>query len=173
RGTAIPLRPRRRVALPAGRTEVQLMDRAPIELRIKRQDTPTSTPRWEEFSVPWQPGMNVILCLMEIRRNPVTRQGRPTTPLHWEASCLEEVCGSCTMLVNGRPRQACSTLTDKLEGKVVILEPLTKFPVVRDLVVDRSPMFDALKRVKGWIPIDGSHDLGPGPRRSPGGAGVS
>jgi succinate dehydrogenase / fumarate reductase iron-sulfur subunit len=44
---------------------------------------------------------------------------------------------------------------------------LTKFPVIRDLQVDRTPMFDALKRVKAWIPIDGSYDLGPGPRLSP------
>lgn len=38
------------------------------------------------------------------------------------------------------------------------------FPVVRDLVIDRSRMFSALKRVKAWIPIDGTYDLGPGPR---------
>lgn len=38
------------------------------------------------------------------------------------------------------------------------------FPVVRDLQVDRSRMFNALKRVKAWIPIDGTYDLGPGPR---------
>src|SRR5438874_4866575 len=142
--------------------------RETIDLRIKRQDNPTSTPRWEEFSVPWQPGMNVILCLMELRRNPVTRQGEKTTPVHWEASCLEEVCGSCTMLVNGKPRQSCAALVDSLGDGPVVLEPLTKFPVVRDLQVDRSPMFDALKRVKAWIPIDGSYDLGPGPRLSPG-----
>ncbi len=38
------------------------------------------------------------------------------------------------------------------------------FPVVRDLQVDRSRMFDSLKKVKAWIPIDGTYDLGPGPR---------
>jgi succinate dehydrogenase / fumarate reductase iron-sulfur subunit len=108
--------------------------------------------------------MNVISCLMEIRKNPVTRDHKPTTPVAWEASCLEEVCGSCTMLVNGRPRQSCAVLVDRLGDGPVVLEPLTKFPVVRDLIVDRAPMFDALKRLKAWIPIDGSYDLGPGPR---------
>jgi len=44
-----------------------------------------------------------------------------------------------------------------------VIEPMGKFPVVRDLAVDRSRMFSALKRIKGWIPIDGTHDLGPGP----------
>src|SRR5689334_11726274 len=138
-----------------------------IELRIRRQDTPSATPRWEEFSVPWQANLNVISCLMEIRKHPVTKAGVATTPVHWEASCLEEVCGSCTMRVNGRPRQSCTALVDALE-KPITLEPLSKFPVVRDLVVDRRPMFDALKQVKAWIPIDGTYDLGPGPRLSAG-----
>ncbi len=140
------------------------MPRTTIELRIRRQDTPTAPPRWEEFSLPWQPNMNVISCLMEIRKRPVTRQGAPTTPVVWDCSCLEEVCGACTMLVNGVPRQSCAALVDRLPEGPITLEPLTKFPVVRDLVVDRQPMFDALARVKAWIPIDGTHDLGPGPR---------
>ena len=49
------------------------MPRQHIELRIRRQDTPTASSRWEEFSIPWQPSMNVISCLMEIRKNPVTK----------------------------------------------------------------------------------------------------
>lgn len=142
------------------------MPRTSIELRIKRQDSPTASPRWEEFSLPYQPSMNVISALMEIRKNPVTKDGAATTPVHWESSCLEEVCGSCTMLVNGKPRQSCTALIDGLGDGVVTLEPLTKFPVVRDLQVDRKPMFDALKRVKAWIPIDGTFGLGAGPRLS-------
>jgi succinate dehydrogenase / fumarate reductase iron-sulfur subunit len=43
------------------------------------------------------------------------------------------------------------------------LEPLTKFPVIRDLSVDRQRLFDDLKRTKCWVPIDGTHDIGPGP----------
>ena len=140
------------------------MSRTTIDLRIKRQDSPSAAARWEEFSLPYRPNMNVISCLMEIRKSPVTRQGGSTSPPAWEASCLEEVCGSCTMRVNGRPRQSCSTLIDRLPEGVVTLEPLSKFQVVRDLIVDRAPMFMALQRVKGWIPIDGTYDLGPGPK---------
>ena len=135
-----------------------------IELRIRRQDRPTAAARWEEFSLPHRPNMNVISCLMEIRKNPVTKQGRTVAPIAWEASCLEEVCGSCTMNVDGRPRQACSALIDRLGSGPITLEPLSKFPVVRDLIVDRKPMFEALKQVRAWIPIDGTYDLGPGPR---------
>jgi succinate dehydrogenase / fumarate reductase iron-sulfur subunit len=140
------------------------MARTTIELRIKRQDTPTARPRWEEFSLPYRPNMNVISCLMEIRKRPVTKQGAKTAPIAWDAACLEEVCGSCTMLVNGRPCQACSQLVDRLDPGPITLAPLTKFPVVRDLQVDRSPMFDALQKVKAWIPIDGTYDLGFGPK---------
>lgn len=140
------------------------MARQTIELRIRRQDRPSAAPRWEEFSLPYRPNMNVVACLMEIQKRPVNRAGQRVDPVAWDCSCLEEVCGACTMVVNGRPRQSCSALVDRLPEGVITLEPLTKFPVVRDLVVDRRPMFESLKKVKAWIPIDGTYDLGPGPR---------
>jgi succinate dehydrogenase / fumarate reductase iron-sulfur subunit len=134
-----------------------------VVLRIKRQNTPTSASYWEEFELAWHPGMNVISSLMEIAANPVTREGKPTTPITYDSNCLEEVCGSCAMLINGRARMACSALIDNLELPVRV-EPFKKFPVVRDLAVDRSVLFENLKAVKAWVPIDGSYDLGPGPR---------
>ncbi len=140
-----------------------------VHLEVLRQDGPAEGKRWEKFDVAWHPQMNVISALMEIRRNPVTADGSKVAPVVWESSCLEEVCGSCTMLVNGRVRQACSALIDQLSpnGEPVRLAPMSKFPVVRDLVVDRSRMFQDLKRVNAWIALDGSHELGPGPRQSP------
>jgi succinate dehydrogenase / fumarate reductase iron-sulfur subunit len=70
------------------------------------------------------------------------------------------------MLINGRARMACSALIDKLE-QPVRLEPFSKFPIVRDLATDRSVLFENLKAVKAWVPVDGSYDLGSGPRVSP------
>jgi len=137
-----------------------------IEIKIKRQLMPDSQPFWEEFSVPHRPNMNMIAALMDIAENPVTRQGQQTTPVSYDANCLEEVCGSCAMLINGRARMACSALLDTLE-QPVRLEPFRKFPVVRDLQVDRAVLFESLKRVRAWVPIDGTYDLGPGPRMSP------
>jgi succinate dehydrogenase / fumarate reductase iron-sulfur subunit len=43
---------------------------------------------------------------------------------------------------------------------------MSKFPVIRDLVVDRQRLFRALERVRAWIPVDGYYDMGPGPRQS-------
>ncbi|MBO8156393.1 MAG: succinate dehydrogenase iron-sulfur subunit [Bacillaceae bacterium] len=134
-----------------------------VTLIIKRQDGPDSTPYTEEFKIPYRENMNVISALMEIRRNPVNAKGENTTPVQWEMGCLEEVCGACSMNINGKPRQACTALIDQLE-QPIRLEPMSTFPVVRDLAVDRTRMFDSLKRVKAWIPIDGTYDLGPGPR---------
>jgi len=118
---------------------------------------------WEEFELPQTPGRNVTSALMEIAVNPVTRDGKKTTPITYDANCLEEVCGSCAMLVNRKARMACSALLEKLDHPVK-LEPFSKFPVVRDLAVDRSVLFEDLKQVKAWVPIDGTYDLGPGPR---------
>jgi len=138
-----------------------MTDTAKVVVRILR----SHPERWEEFQVERRPNANVISVLMQIQRNPVTADGKKTSPPAWDAACLEEVCGSCTMVINGKVRQACSALIDHLEQPIT-LAPMTKFPLVRDLAVDRQRMFEALKRVKAWVPIDGTYDLGPGPRMS-------
>ncbi|OGS18785.1 MAG: succinate dehydrogenase iron-sulfur subunit, partial [Elusimicrobia bacterium RIFOXYA2_FULL_40_6] len=136
-----------------------------VHVKIKRKLDQESPSFWEEFQVPYQAGMNVISVLMAIAKNPVTKDGKPTTTVAWDCNCLEEVCGACTMVINGKVRQSCSALIDNLE-QPLRLEPMSKFPVIRDLKVGRQFMFDALKRVKAWIPIDGTYDLGPGPKMS-------
>src|SRR3954464_6630711 len=143
-----------------------MADHKPVILKIKRQLTPSGKSYWEEFSVPYRPNMNVISALMDIAADPVTREGKATTPITYDSNCLEEVCGSCAMLINGKARMACSALVDQLEQPIRV-EPMSKFPVVRDLAVDRQFMFESLKRVKAWIPIDGSYNLGEGPRVAP------
>jgi succinate dehydrogenase / fumarate reductase iron-sulfur subunit len=138
-----------------------------IYFRIRRQDGPNAEAYWEDFVIPWKPKHNVISCLMEIRYNPVNANGEKVRPVIWDSNCMEEVCGACTMIINGKPQQACSTLVDQLEQPIV-LEPLTKFPLVRDLQVDRTAMFQALVDTKAWIDIDGSQDVHVGaPRISP------
>lgn len=139
------------------------MSEKTVHLIIQRQADPNSTPYTEEFKVPYRASMNVVSALMEIRKNPVNAKGERTTPVVWESICLEEVCGACSMIINGKAGQACTALIDKLE-QPIHLAPLTKFPLVRDLMVNRQSMFDSLRKVKAWVPIDGSFDLGAGPR---------
>jgi succinate dehydrogenase / fumarate reductase, iron-sulfur subunit len=131
-----------------------------IRVRIQRQDGPGKSTRSEEFNVAVDPGANVISVLMSIAANPTTTDGRQSTPPVWDSGCLEEVCGSCTMVINGRVRQSCSALIDEYcpnEGDLLTLAPMTKFPVLRDLSVDRSRLFHNLTRVKAWVPIDGTY----------------
>ncbi|WP_010678344.1 succinate dehydrogenase iron-sulfur subunit [Bacillus timonensis] len=139
------------------------MSEKTVEFHVTRQDTPDSDPYVIKFKVPYRKNMNVISALMEFRRNPVDINGNKVAPITWDMNCLEEVCGACSMVINGKPRQSCSALIDQLEQPIK-LEPMRTFPVVRDLQIDRSRMFDSLKKVKAWIPIDGTYDLGPGPR---------
>ena len=124
------------------------------KVNILRQQDPQSGSHWESFEVAYEPGMNMTTVLQRIAADPVTTEKQDTTPVAYDASCLEEVCGACTMLINGRVRQACSALVDRLleESPIVIeLRPMSKFPVIRDLVVDRRAMFDSLKKVKAWV----------------------
>src|ERR1043165_8302045 len=136
-----------------------------VVLRIRRRERQDAEARWEEFAVPYRPNMNIISCLQWIAAHPQTTDGKDTTTPVWDAGCLEEVCGACTMVINGKVRQSCSALVDKLgaPGEPITLEPMTKFPMVRDLFVDRSRLFEDLKRIKAWVPIHGTYDLGPGP----------
>ena len=140
-----------------------------FDVRILRQDGPGKPGYWETHRVPYETDMNVISVLQRIAAQGRTTDGKTVTPVAWECNCLEEVCGACTMLINGRVRQSCSALVDRLLDErpgVIELQPMSKFPVIRDLVVDRSRLFRALEKVKAWIPVDGYHHMGPGPLQS-------
>ncbi|MDC1142254.1 succinate dehydrogenase iron-sulfur subunit [Planctomycetota bacterium] len=136
-----------------------------VTLRIKRQDAPDKSSYWESFEIPYTKNMNVISALQNVQRNPKNTAGKDVAAVQWDCNCLEEVCGACTMNINGKVRQACSALIDDPSvGRSVTLEPMEKFPVERDLVVNRQRIFNNLKKVKAWVKVDGSHDVGPGPR---------
>ncbi|MCA9184595.1 MAG: succinate dehydrogenase iron-sulfur subunit [Planctomycetales bacterium] len=144
-------------------------DATQFGVRILRQDRPQQPSYWQSFRLDREPSMNVTSALQRIATNPTTARGERVSPVVYDANCLEEVCGSCTMLINGIVRQACSALVDQLladhPGEIE-LRPLTKFPVIRDLMVDRRRLFRALEKLQCWIPVDGYYDAGPGPRQS-------
>jgi succinate dehydrogenase / fumarate reductase iron-sulfur subunit len=129
-----------------------------IRLKIRRQHGPEAKAYWEEFNPPYTEGHTIVSLLMYLREHPINATGERVEPVVWECNCLEEVCGACAMIINGVPRQGCAALIDSLKQPIVI-EPLSKFPVVRDLQVDRQKMFDALQKVKAWIQIDGMYSI--------------
>jgi len=140
-----------------------------FEVRVLRQAGPGQPSYWERHRVKYELDMNVISVLQQIAANATTVDHKPVTPVAWDCNCLEEVCGACTMVINGRVRQACSALVDRLleeNPKEIELQPMSKFPVLRDLMVDRSRLFRSLQHVKAWVPVDGYYDVGPGPKQT-------
>jgi succinate dehydrogenase / fumarate reductase, iron-sulfur subunit len=139
-----------------------------INVRIKRQDAPGKEPYWELHKIKYEPELNVISLLQKVAAQATNSDGKRVAPVAWDCGCLEEVCGSCTMVINGRVRQSCSALIDRLledNPDEVLLEPMTKYPVVRDLAVDRSRIFRALQKVQAWVPVDSYYNMGPGERQ--------
>lgn len=126
---------------------------------------------WEEFELALSPYLNITSALMQVQKNPINCKNEKVTPVAWEQGCLEEVCGSCSMLINGRPRQGCTALIHLLLGasgsNTVTIAPMSKFPLIKDLVVDRERMFTDLKRVRAWVEADDALDRGAGPKISP------
>ena len=111
-----------------------------FDVRILGETIPRSASYWQGFRLKREQGLNVTGGCNESRHIRRTEATNRSAPIAYEANCLEEVCGSCTMLINGRVRQACSALVDRLleesPGQIE-LRPMSKFPVIRDLVVDR------------------------------------
>jgi succinate dehydrogenase / fumarate reductase, iron-sulfur subunit len=145
-----------------------------IAVRVRRQDGPGKHPYWETHRVAYEPELNVISVLQKIAAQATTVEGKKVAPVAWDCGCLEEVCGACTMQINGRVRQSCSALVDSLlherslsneQADEIVLEPMSKFPVIRDLIVDRQRLFRALTRVQAWVPVDSYYDMGPGDRQ--------
>ncbi|MEM8910459.1 MAG: 2Fe-2S iron-sulfur cluster-binding protein, partial [Planctomycetota bacterium] len=71
-----------------------------INVRVRRQDGPGKEPYWELHQINYEPEMNVISVLQRIAAQSTNVDGRRVSPVAWECGCLEEVCGSCTMVIN-------------------------------------------------------------------------
>lgn len=73
-----------------------------------------------------------------------------TESIGWECNCLQKKCGACAMVIDGIPGLACSARLTQY-GDTITLEPLKKFPVVEDLIVDRSAMHANLDAMQMWF----------------------
>lgn len=111
-------------------------------LKILRRKAPEEDPYYQSFPYETQDkGATVATALMEIST---------ASDLAWEHSCLQKKCGACAMIVDGKPVLACDTRLSDCPGETVIIEPLRKFPVIRDLLVDRSAVTDKLRALKAY-----------------------
>lgn len=105
---------------------------------------PESTPHMQNFTLTEEPYMTLFRALNRIREE-------QDSSLQFDFSCRSAVCGSCGMMVNGRPTLACKTLTSDLDDKIR-LHPLPAFKLVGDLSVDTGTWFRAMaERVEAWV----------------------
>ena len=97
----------------------------------------------------------VATALLKINRQPgyTDERGNVIEAISWEAGCLQKKCGACAMLIDHQPALACDFFLKEAVSKKkreITLEPLSKFPVIKDLVTDRSVLFENLKTLRVW-----------------------
>lgn len=123
-----------------------------ITVRIKRQNSFEAEAFYQTILCDCDAGTNIATLLREINAEEILDiDGIPVGEIAWECSCLQKKCGACVMRINGMPRLACDTKIGDLKSKTVTLEPLKKFPVVRDLIVDRSVLRENLIALHNWL----------------------
>ena len=129
---------------------------------IKRQLSPQSEPYWESFNYEGPEDNTVagVLTILNYRDDIYDIDGKESRRINWECSCVQGLCGGCAMVINGSPALACETFISKLMNKKqrdgkkefrLTLEPLRKFNVVSDLVVDRSVIFDRSREAEIYL----------------------
>lgn len=124
-----------------------------MNVKILRQAYPGAVPYWQTFAcdAPADASVAALLDRLNYRDDVVDIDGNPAGRISWACSCLQGVCGACAMVINGVPALACETFLRDLPGDTLTLEPLKKFPVIADLVVDRSVLQENLKAAGTFI----------------------
>jgi len=103
-------------------------------------------PYWAHYEVDVEPTDRLLDALHEIK-------WRIDGSLSFRRSCAHGICGSDAMLVNGVNRLACKVLIKDL-GPEIRVEPIRGLPVLRDLIVDMEPFFEAYRAVKPYLIVD-------------------
>lgn len=122
-------------------------------IKIKRQDDAVSKPYWQTFECEAAPDMTVSALLDKLNYSDdlFDTEGNPARRIRWECSCTQKMCGACVMVINGTPRLACAAFIRDIKNETLVLEPLSKFPVVSDLIVDRGIIEENLRRAEAYL----------------------
>jgi fumarate reductase iron-sulfur subunit len=126
-----------------------MSDRRTLTISVLRYDPrqPEQRPYLQPFRVDEADGMTLFLALEEIR-------DRHDPSLHYDFVCRAGICGSCAMVVNGRPRLACRTLTRDLPAEITLM-PLPVFELIADLSVDTGKWMRGLtEKLQAWLHTD-------------------
>ena len=122
-------------------------------VKIKRQAAPESEAYWQSFNYdgPKHVSVSAVLDALNYTDDLYDIEGVAATRIRWECSCMQAMCGGCAMVINGIPALACATFADEVKGEELVLEPLSKFPVIADLIVDRSIIYENLIHAKAYL----------------------
>lgn len=111
-----------------------------------------SKPHFREYKLEETDSMTIFIVLNMIRE-------KQDPDLSFDFVCRAGICGSCSMMINGRPRLACRTLTKDLPS-VITLMPLPAFKLIKDLSVNTGDWFAGMtKRVESWIHTQHAPDI--------------
>ena len=124
-----------------------------MKVRILRQKTPYSEPYWEAFDYEGSRDISVagMLDRLNYSDDIINDAGEKTGRIGWNSSCQQGLCGACAMVICGMPALACETFLKDIRSQEIVLQPLRKFPVVHDLIVDRSIIYENLKKTDIYI----------------------
>ena len=112
-------------------------------LRYNPQE-PGSIPHMQTYELEEADGMTLFIALNEIRE-------KQDASLQFDFVCRAGICGSCAMIIDGRPGLACRTLTQNL-GSEITLAPLPVFELIGDLSVDTGKWMRAMsERLQSWL----------------------
>lgn len=130
-------------------------------IKIKRQRTSDSEPYWQSFyyNGPEHTTVSAVLDALNHTDGLSDIDGNPAPRISWECSCNQAMCGGCAMVINGVPKLACSTFADEVKGDCLSIEPLSKFPVISDLSVDRSIIYENLISVNAYLENTAKSDM--------------
>ena len=122
-------------------------------VRIKRQQNYESEPYWQSFiyNGPKHVTVSAVLDALNYTDDLFDIEKKPASRIRWECSCMQSMCGGCAMVINGTPALACATFADEVKGNDLQIEPLSKFPVIADLIVDRSVIYENLHTIKAYL----------------------
>jgi len=126
-----------------------------ITITVFRHDpnNPDSIPHYQDYTLKERPGMTLYIALIQL-------YATDDHDLSFDFVCRAGICGSCGMVVNGKPRLACKTLTSEFEDGKITLLPLPTFKHIKDLSVNTGTMMNEVtKRVEGWIVNNNPQDI--------------
>jgi succinate dehydrogenase / fumarate reductase iron-sulfur subunit len=128
-----------------GQASTSLSSSKTVTLRIARFNPEHDGVRkFMEFSIPYEKWTTVLEAILEVKQH-------FDHSVAVRYSCRQATCGSCGMLINGKPRLACFTKISELDSDVVTVEPMNNFPIIRDLAVRFERLFDTHHKIKPYL----------------------